>query len=104
MKLWIYAFFLCLIAVNCYALGETEAMRCRSGIVSPGDSKQTVIEKCGEPADKRGVGRIYKYAGKIYPATEQWLYDFGKNEFLYFAIFNGNEISLLYSTRDHGFK
>ncbi|MBT0654779.1 DUF2845 domain-containing protein [Geomobilimonas luticola] len=104
MKLWIYALFLCLLAGNCYALGETEAMRCRSGIVSPGDSKKTVIDKCGEPADKRPVGRRYKFAGKIYPATEQWLYDFGKNEFLYFAIFNGNEVSLLYSTNDYGFK
>lgn len=104
MKFRIYTLFLCLFAVNCYALGETEAMRCRSGIVSPGDSKQSVLEKCGEPSDKRGVGRRYKYAGKFYPATEQWLYDFGKNEFLCFAIFNGNEISLLYSTRDYGFK
>lgn len=103
MKIYAFMLCLCLLSNSCYAMGETESMQCKNGIVSPGDSMPTVIQKCGQPADKRATPRRYKYAGRTYPATEQWLYNFGPNEFVYIAVFNGYQISLLYSTNDHGY-
>lgn len=78
-------------------------MRCNNEIVSPGNTTDEVIEKCGRPAEIRGGSRRYVYAGKTYYGQE-WVYDFGPQEFIYVALINGGKVSLLYSTRDHGKK
>ena len=103
MKVCIIVVCLIFAAVNCYALGETKSMICKSGIVSPGDDMMTVIKKCGLPANRLSVWKRYKFAGKSYSATEQWLYNFGPNEFMYYAIFNGSQVVLLYSSNDYGY-
>lgn len=87
---------------TCFALGESEAYKCSNGIVSPGDSKSEVLEKCGEPTLRTSTGRIFKYAGKTYRPTENWIYDPGPNEFINWVNFNGDRVSILYNTGDYG--
>lgn len=84
-----------------FALGETESMRCNNGIVSPGNTTDELIEKCGLPAARRGMTRGYTYAGKRYYG-EEWIYDFGPQEFVYIALVDGRRVNLLFSTREHG--
>lgn len=86
----------------CLALGESEAFKCGNGIVSPGDTKNEVIEKCGEPTLRTATGRIFKYAGKTYRPTETWIYDPGPNEFINWVNFNGDRVSILFNTGDYG--
>lgn len=101
---YIFITLFILLPKTVLALGETEAMRCKNGIVSPGDSKKEIVDKCGEPAAKRYAGRSYTYAGKRYHGTEEWVYDFGPQEFIYIALIDGDKVKLLYSTREHGVK
>lgn len=103
MRVCFFIICLCLITVKCYALGETESMSCKGGIVSRGQTMLTIVQKCGQPVAKTPVASRYKYAGKIYRGTEEWLYNFGPNEFQYVVIFNGSTATLMFSTRDHGF-
>ena len=103
MKAIISTLLLCLIATNVFALGETESMRCNNGIVSPGDNRDTVIQKCGAPDNKTAIlNRRLKIGYKTYYSTEKWLYDFGTQEFNYIVLFNGDRVSILFSTNDHG--
>jgi hypothetical protein len=50
LTLFINAFiFIFVIQPNVMALDDTSSMRCDGGIVAPGDSADSVKEKCGEP-------------------------------------------------------
>lgn len=87
----------------CNAMGETESMRCNNGIVSPENTKSEVIQKCGQPMSKSAnLNKRLKIGYKTYTATEKWLYDFGAQEFNYIVLFNGDKVSILYSTNDYG--
>ena len=41
--------FVFVIPPNVMALDDTSSMQCDGGIVAPGDSEDSVREKCGEP-------------------------------------------------------
>lgn len=85
----------------CFAMGESDSMRCKNGIASKGDTTAEVIAKCGQPESRRGSG-TYRRAGRNYWGTEEWIYNFGPNEFIYVAVFDGSKALLFYSTREHG--
>ncbi len=54
---------------------SAESVRCRGRIVSMGDPKYVVKQKCGEPTAKQAMG-------------ETWVYDFGPQRFVYYVKFS----------------
>ncbi|AAR34918.1 DUF2845 domain-containing protein [Geobacter sulfurreducens] len=70
--------------------GSTTAkFYCGDRIVAPGDTRAGVIEKCGEPARKeqrreervQAVTRDGTFLTTV--TTEEWVYNFGPDRFLY---------------------
>ena len=79
LTLFINAFiFIFVIQPNVMALDDTSSMRCDGGIVAPGDSADSVKEKCGEPQQV------------LTPDPQEpvkWVYDLGGT--YYVSIVNG---------------
>ena len=73
LALFINAFiFICVIQPNMMALDDTSSLQCDGGIVAPGDSEDSVREKCGEPKQvltpdpQEPVRRVYDLGGAYY--------------------------------------
>lgn len=67
-----------IMAVSGYA-EEFESCRCAKGLASKGDSKEEVLQECGKPVAKHsGYKRIR--GSRMY--VEEWIYNFGPNEFM----------------------
>jgi hypothetical protein len=65
------------------ALDSASDMQCGTEIVTIGASPYEVIEKCGDPTSIEpgpGLGR------------EQWIYNFGSTEFVYYLTFVNGEL------------
>ena len=82
LTLFINAFiFIFVIQPNVIALDDTSSLQCDGGIVAPGDSADSVREKCGEPQQV------------LTPDPQEpvkWVYDFGGTQFTYYvSIVNG---------------
>ncbi len=82
LTLFINAFiFIFVIQPNVMALDDTSSLQCDGGIVAPGDSADSVREKCGEPQQV------------LTPDPQEpvkWVYDFGGTQFTYYvSIVNG---------------
>jgi hypothetical protein len=78
----LYAFiFIFIIQANATALDDTPSMQCAGGIVAPGDSQDSIREKCGEPQKV------------LRPDPQEpvvWVYNFGSTQFVYYvSIVNG---------------
>ena len=73
--------FIFTIQPHAVALDDMSSLQCDGGIVTPGDSTDSVKEKCGEP---RQILR---------PDPQEpvkWVYDFGSTQFInYVSIVNG---------------
>jgi len=70
--------FVFVIPPNVMALDDTSSMQCDGGIVAPGDSEDSVREKCGEPKQV------------LTPDPQEpvkWVYDLGGT--YYVSIVNG---------------
>ena len=55
-------------------LNDADQCECKNKIVSIGDTKYDVIEKCGEPSSRETNGSV-------------WVYDFGSTKFVYYITF-----------------
>ena len=79
LTVFINAFiFIFVIQPNVMALDDTSSLQCDGGIVAPGDSEDSVREKCGEPKQV------------LTPDPQEpvkWVYDFGGT--YYVSIVNG---------------
>ena len=60
------------------ALDETSSLECEGGIVSRGDSEDSVRDKCGNPQ---------KVSQRDVDSPIIWFYNFGPNEFVYYVTF-----------------
>jgi len=94
---------------------SAEALRCGNNLVSPGDTKMTVIQKCGEPARKdylckrkRSYARLADgvetepVVVTVCDQVEEWTYDAGPGTFLTVLRFEENELkSVLYGDRSN---
>ena len=78
---------LLVVARGALALGD-DTMVCGSKLVKVGDSRETVLKKCGEPASRREVMR----RGDGY-TQEVWIYDFGRRKFQRHLFFDGDELT-----------
>jgi len=79
LTVFINAFiFIFVIQPNVMALDDTSSLQCDGGIVAPGDSEDSVREKCGEPKQV------------LTPDPQEpvkWVYDLGGT--YYVSIVNG---------------
>jgi hypothetical protein len=66
-------------ASSVHALDDTDSLQCDGGIISAGDTKFQVQQKCGEPTSKEGMGNV-------------WIYNFGSSQFVYYITFIGNQV------------
>jgi len=69
------------LAIVCFATmamaGET--VRCGTHLISEGDSITELLEHCGEPTTR---------------LRNQWIYDFGENQFLTVVTLRGNDLDI----------
>ena len=79
LTVFINAFiFIFVIQPNVMALDDTPSLQCDGGIVAPGDSEDSVREKCGDPQQV------------LTPDSQEpvkWVYDLGDT--YYVSIVNG---------------
>ncbi|WP_374403257.1 DUF2845 domain-containing protein [Niveibacterium sp.] len=94
---------------------SAEALRCGNNLVSPGDTKMTVIQKCGEPARKDYLCKRQRSYTRLADGVEtepvlvtvcdqveEWTYDPGPGSFLTVLRFEQNELkSVLYGDRSN---
>ena len=59
---------------------DVSTLECTDGIVNIGNSRSTVLEKCGEPTKKEG------------PREYLWIYNFGSSSFVYYLTFTGDRL------------
>lgn len=77
--------------------GTGYALRCGNSPVNKGDRKIEVILKCGKPVLKEKIEDEYSYV-----VSEEWTYNFGAHELLYFIKFrHGRVIDIEYG--EHGY-
>ena len=69
-------------------LSDEDSFKCHKGIVSLGDTKFSVIKKCGEPSFKDKFG-------------DKWVYDRGPSYFVYYIKFSSGKV-LRISSGEHG--
>jgi hypothetical protein len=73
--------FMFIIQPNLMALDDISSMQCEGGIVSSGDSEDSVRQKCGDPQQV------------LRPDPREpvvWVYNFGSTQFVYqVSIVNG---------------
>ena len=94
MKLHRCVCFAAALAVQCMP-AAAESLRCTGGIAAEGDSKLSVLYKCGQPLLKDGHCPPVYYGGTFQPVpepfasayvpcqpTEEWLYDRGPGNFV----------------------
>ena len=75
-----------LLAVRGALAGD--AMPCGGKLIKVGDSRTTVLKKCGEPASRREV----MHRGDGY-TQEVWIYDFGRQRFQRRLFFDGDDLT-----------
>ena len=68
-------------AAACFA---DSGMRCGSNIVSVGDSKPSILEKCGPPWMKESLS--------VSGTREVWVYNFGSSGFMKKLTFDGETL------------
>ena len=106
MKILVVALFFGIIALAAVAsgwAGETDSCICRDGIVSKGDLIVEVLKKCGQPAQKyqREETRIVTRGISIV-TVDEWIYNFGPNEFMYSLRFENGRVARIESL-DYGY-
>ena len=55
-------------------LDDYPVIQCRGGFISVGDSRSSVLEKCGAPTYEQDFGNV-------------WIYDYGPKEFVRYITF-----------------
>ncbi len=103
---WLFiAFSLCLGMLTSQS---AFAFRCGGGLVSEGESKITVLRKCGEPSwvDRWSEGIVElpdtDFEHRISRINERWIYNPGPTQFLRIVTFRGSKVFAI-ETGSRGF-
>ena len=99
--LFIFSLCIPIILINSSANG----LRCYGSIVSTGDTKQEVINKCGEPDhiehwEEERIKGVYHYRDdsynpfieEEYVKVEEWTYNFGPTTFIRYLLFENGKL------------
>lgn len=110
----IFHLFLAAVLVTAFHSGafasDTGTMSCKGGIVSIGDTPGEVVSKCGQPAsasqrEKKIVADGTKTDTSRTVTTvaiDDWIYNFGPNQFQYQLLFENGRVSNIMSL-DYGY-
>lgn len=87
-------------AANLLTAGTALALRCGDNLVSLGDSQFEVLAKCGEPMQRTHFEETGGKSGDkdrhpIRKSIDEWTFNFGPHEFLYFLRFEDGRLSEL---------
>ncbi|UFS71173.1 DUF2845 domain-containing protein [Geomonas sp. RF6] len=94
-KLPIITLFIILSSMSAYGgVNEFDSCRCGNAIATKGDSKQEVLQKCGQPAK-------VSYQGTS--CYQMWLYNFGPNEFMQGICFDSGDKVKKVLSLNHGY-
>jgi hypothetical protein len=80
---------------------ETAKFYCGERIIAAGESRAEVLEKCGEPAwlevreDTLTEGFRANRTPVNLVTTEEWIYNFGSAQLLYFLRFQGDRLAVI---------
>ena len=99
-----------LLAVGALGSAQAESLRCQSGSVSEGDSRLSVLYKCGEPKLRDSYCAPVFYASTLQPVpepfasasvpcqqTDEWLYERGPGNLVATVrMRNGKVLSIKY--------
>jgi hypothetical protein len=111
IKLKRIVFFLSLLSLLLFnnSMAADRYLRCQGRLVSIGDTKEEVLDKCGDP-DKLDqleedhnstISQIYDYKTERYIAPkrieqpiqmERWTYNMGPNKFIRYLYFQNSEL------------
>jgi hypothetical protein len=111
IKLQRTLFFLSLLSLLLFnnGMAADRYLRCQGRLVSIGDTKEEVLDKCDKP-DKRDqweedqnstISQIYDYKNERYMAPkvikqpiqmERWTYNMGPNKFIRYLYFQNGEL------------
>jgi hypothetical protein len=111
IKLQRILFFLSLLSLLLFnnSMAADRYLRCQGRLVSIGDTKEEVLDKCDKP-DKRDqweedqnstISQIYDYKTEQYMAPkvikqpihmERWTYNMGPNKFIRYLYFQNGEL------------
>jgi len=80
------------IQTNLLALDDTPSLECDGGTVSPGDSQDSVRDKCGSPQ---------KVTQDDAASPIIWFYNFGPSAFVYYVSFTNGIVERI-QTGDYG--
>jgi hypothetical protein len=103
-----------LLSLVCVLLFQNDVaadsyLRCQGRLVSIGDTKEEVLDKCGHPDkrdqweedDNRTISQIYDYKTERYMAPkrikppiqmERWTYNMGENRLIRYLYFQNGEL------------
>ncbi len=85
-----------------YAL-ETDTMICKNGIVSKGETMPVVLHKCGPPSFTDRHEESGSADDTLITVTvDDWIYNFGPNEFMYSIRFENGRVKKIESL-DYGY-
>lgn len=82
------------------SLSPLKNSRCGKVLVL-GDKKIDVLRKCGMPSSTEKMNDP-ETGGEVYSKEEEWTYNFGSNDFLYFIGFKNSEVVRI-ERGDYGF-
>lgn len=114
MKKGIFLALLVWVPLCLAVVAHAQYLRCRGKLVTEGDLKFDVINKCGEPALKetrvkeREV-QIFDPVRKVFRSVtrtvyvDEWTYNFGPHRFLYVVVFEDGRVVSIQHTRDYGY-
>jgi len=90
MKRWVATLCLALIATA----AQANSMRCGNRLVTPGDTKSSVLNKCGEPSfrDVVGIERTRDRSTSTSVIVEEWSYSQGQGRLQKTVVFHGNRV------------
>lgn len=97
-----------LYGVFCLSPAYAASMRCNGKIVSTGDSRFTVLTRCGEPSGRvdweEEISEFISPFEKVsrFITVEEWVYNFGPTRFIRVLSFRDGVLTDI-QTRDYGF-
>ena len=108
---WSYLLTLIVIVIfwDHGGVASDKTLRCQSRLVSIGDARSEVLDKCGQPDQvahweedhNSYVSQLYDYERERYQApklikgpipVERWTYDFGANKFIVYLHFEDGRL------------
>lgn len=108
MRILIVGLLLIGLPAICVSSSQTSSFQCPNGIVSVGDTREEVANKCGTPGRKTYTERSPLTGSDTYRDRNTyiyesyWTYDPGPNGFVYRLEFRDGKVRFIVNTERYG--